>query len=278
MLASTVHFFALLTILAPSLVSAAIFPKDTKVQMLDPKGFKQAMKQNHCKNLAPEYHKVAKSFHPLLPVYAVDCDANENKRLCGEEGVKGFPTVKLYPRGSQRGSMIYEGERTAGALFKWASLRIPKTVTKLSKVDEITPWVKKATDVGAIEQTTQKHRALLLTKDTKIPLLWKVLGNKYNGQLELSTHGDREGASSVALGMEAGGEKESKVLVYPAGGTGFIRYDGKTKLDALSKYFDSILHGTADVSALQEHPDKLVTKKKKEDKSAETEDRAKDEL
>ena len=39
----------------------------------------------HCKNLAPEYEKAAKSFNSLVPLYAVDCDAEANKPLCGQQ-------------------------------------------------------------------------------------------------------------------------------------------------------------------------------------------------
>jgi protein disulfide-isomerase A6 len=37
---------AALLVLLPTIVSAAIFPTDTKVKMLDPKGFRRAMKSN----------------------------------------------------------------------------------------------------------------------------------------------------------------------------------------------------------------------------------------
>lgn len=37
---------ATLLVLLPTIVSAAIFPPDTKVKMLDPKGFRKAMKSN----------------------------------------------------------------------------------------------------------------------------------------------------------------------------------------------------------------------------------------
>jgi len=40
------QLFSLTLALAPSLVSAAIFPSDTQVKMLDAKGFKEAMKRN----------------------------------------------------------------------------------------------------------------------------------------------------------------------------------------------------------------------------------------
>ncbi len=45
--------------------------------------------------MVPEYSKAADSLGKLIPAYAVDCDDEGNKRLCGEQGVKGFPTVKV---------------------------------------------------------------------------------------------------------------------------------------------------------------------------------------
>lgn len=50
----------------------------------------------HCQKMAPEYSKAALGLHPLVPLYAVDCDAAKNKRLCADQGVKGFPTVKVF--------------------------------------------------------------------------------------------------------------------------------------------------------------------------------------
>lgn len=45
--------------------------------------------------MAPEYSKAALGLYPLVPLYAVDCDAPKNKKLCADQGVKGFPTVKV---------------------------------------------------------------------------------------------------------------------------------------------------------------------------------------
>ncbi|KAF9068393.1 thioredoxin-like protein [Rhodocollybia butyracea] len=238
--------------MSSTLASAAIFPKDSTVKMLDPKGFRKAMKANqtcmvafvapwcgHCQRMVPEYSKAASGLHPLIPTYAVDCDADANKPLCAEQGVKGFPT--LFPRGKELNPMTYEsGERTAGAFFKWASNRVPNHVKKLGRLDNIHTWVEDSAKRGL-------PRALLLTKDTKNPLLWKVLGNKYTGQIELASHIDVKGASSEALGYEAGSEKSSKVLVYAPGSTSPVRYQGVTKLDAISKFFDSVIDGTAEL-------------------------------
>jgi hypothetical protein len=50
----------------------------------------------------------------------------------------------------------------------------------------------------------RKQNIALWTKDKKIPLLWKVLGNIYKGKLELSIHkdsrvGERQTASARHL-------------------------------------------------------------------------------
>ncbi|THU97674.1 hypothetical protein K435DRAFT_965318, partial [Dendrothele bispora CBS 962.96] len=243
--------------LTPSLVSAGIFPKDSVVKMLDPKGFKQALKPNqtsmiafvapwcgHCQRMAPEYSKAALGLYPLIPTYAVNCDDEKNKRLCAEQGVQGFPTVKLFPRGKTVPPMTYDQpERSASAFFYWASRRIPNAVTKIYRAEEIQPWVEKTTSLD-------RPRALLLTKDKKVPLLWKVLGNKYQGQIELASHRDRKGKSSVFMGYEAGEKKVPKVLIYPIGSTKAVRYEGINKLDSLSTFFDSVIDGTATASDL----------------------------
>lgn len=41
--------------------------------------------QQHCQKLAPELIRAADGLHPLVPVYAVDCDDAKNKALCAEQ-------------------------------------------------------------------------------------------------------------------------------------------------------------------------------------------------
>ncbi|KAK0452711.1 uncharacterized protein EV420DRAFT_679894 [Desarmillaria tabescens] len=254
----TTPLLALTFSLIPSLVTAAIFPSGTLVKMLDAKSFKKAMKANetsmvafvapwcgHCQRLAPEYSKAAQAFHPLVPVYAVDCDDEKNKRLCAEQGVQGFPTVKLFPRGNQIPPMTYgSGERTASALFYWASSRVPSPMKKLYNVEELQSWIETSA-------SSPKPRALLLTKEKKVPLLWKVLANKFTDNIDFASHRNRKGKGSKALGYEDI-EERSIVLIYSQGATKAVRYEGKMKLEPLTKYFDTIVDGTADLSIPEE--------------------------
>ncbi|KAK0188384.1 hypothetical protein F5146DRAFT_932995 [Armillaria mellea] len=255
----TTPLLALMFSLIPSLATAAIFPADTTVKMLDAKSFKKAMKANetsmvafvapwcgHCQRMAPEYSTAAQGLTPLIPVYAVDCDDEKNKRLCAEQGVQGFPTVKLFPKGNQIPPITYDApERTASAFFYWASRRVPAVVKKLYNVDDLKPWIEQSA-------SSPKPRALLLTKAKKVPLLWKVLANKYSDNIDFASHRNRKGKGSKSLGYEEK-EESSIVLVYPPGETRAVRYDGgKTKLEPLTEYFDAIASGTADLSLPEE--------------------------
>jgi len=141
-----------------------------------------------------------------------------NSQLTLPQGVQGFPTVKLFPRGKSLPPMTYDQERVASGFFNYATRRVPNHTTKFTRVDDIPPWIKKG---------KAKYRALLLTKDKKIPLLWKVLANKYaDTALDFGVHRDEEGKSSVAMGLEAGEKKEAKVFLYPIGSDKPVRYAG----------------------------------------------------
>lgn len=65
-----------------------------------------------------------------------------------------------------------------------------------------------------------------MNKTNKKPLLWSVLANKYKDQIVFFTHRDRKGKDSVKMGFEAGEDGVPKVLIYPAGESKPVQYDG----------------------------------------------------
>lgn len=106
-------------------------------------------------------------------------------------------------------------------------------------------------------------------------MLWQVLGNSYYKKIAFGHHNDPEGKFAVSLGFAAREEgKFSKVVVYPAGSSVPILYEGKSllvhshrlgslnlcdvggnKYEPLAKYFRSIVDGTADfLKASMESP------------------------
>jgi protein disulfide-isomerase A6 len=89
----------------------------------------------HCKNLGPEYSSAAQSLSPLIPFYAIDCDEATNKPLCAEYQIKGFPTIKAFPKAGKGAAKDYQGERKKGALVEYAKGLVPDKVKKL-RVDD----------------------------------------------------------------------------------------------------------------------------------------------
>lgn len=90
--------------------------------------------------MAPEYTAAASSLDPLIPFYAVDCDASQNKALCAEYGIQGFPTIKAFPKASKGAAKDYNGERKRSALVEYAKTMVPDRVKKLradGKIDEV---------------------------------------------------------------------------------------------------------------------------------------------
>lgn len=50
----------------------------------------------HCKNLAPEYEKLASAFKDQIPIAKIDCTDSENKEVCDSFKVEGYPSLKFF--------------------------------------------------------------------------------------------------------------------------------------------------------------------------------------
>jgi len=67
----------------------------------------------HCKNMKPAYEKVASAFSSESDcvVAQMDADNAANKPVAGRYGVKSFPTIKFFPKGSSE-PIMYESGRS----------------------------------------------------------------------------------------------------------------------------------------------------------------------
>lgn len=71
----------------------------------------------HCKAMAPAYEEAAgrlKAHQP--PVILADVDCTAHGQLCQEQGVKGYPTLKIFRKGS---ASDYGGPRDANGIVKY---------------------------------------------------------------------------------------------------------------------------------------------------------------
>lgn len=206
----------------------------------------------HCKNLAPEYLKAAKSMDPLVKFYAVDCDEEKNKPLCGQQGIKGFPTVKVhkpsihiyrsythvllqsFPRGSKGVAHEYQGERKAKAIAEWVGQEVPNKVETVNTHSNVNKWTKKVGPflflyaIAHSLQAESKPRFLLLNAQTKLPLLWRVLSHNFKDKAAFAATRSKDKIAAITSGLNVSLEvgDKSKVLYWAPGETEPKIYEG----------------------------------------------------
>lgn len=72
----------------------------------------------HCKKLAPIYEQLSEAFESEPNVVIAKVDATENTALAGTYDVKGYPTLKFFPRGSTE-AVDYSQGRTLDAFVQF---------------------------------------------------------------------------------------------------------------------------------------------------------------
>ncbi|RIA89439.1 protein disulfide-isomerase tigA precursor [Glomus cerebriforme] len=66
----------------------------------------------HCKNLAPTYEKVAQNYAQESDCVVANIDATQNKDIAEKYEIRGFPTIKFFPKGENKTSIDYQGGRS----------------------------------------------------------------------------------------------------------------------------------------------------------------------
>jgi len=81
----------------------------------------------HCKNLAPAWSELAKEINPddewEANIISVDC--TQHKSVCSENGVTGYPTLKLFYPDADEG-IRYSGARKKESLADWLDEELTK--------------------------------------------------------------------------------------------------------------------------------------------------------
>lgn len=66
----------------------------------------------HCKRTMPEFDKLIASPPKGIKVLKIDSEDKQNAELIKSQDIKGFPTIRYYPKGLGSDYQEYEGERT----------------------------------------------------------------------------------------------------------------------------------------------------------------------
>jgi protein disulfide-isomerase A6 len=127
----------------------------------------------HCKALAPEWQKAADSLKGIVKFGAVD--ATVEQQLAARYGIKGYPTIKVFPATKEakvRRVSDYNEARTAQALSTFAVGQLPNLVATISP-EEIASWYQNSLDFP---------KFLLVTDKASVPPLFKSIALEFNSK------------------------------------------------------------------------------------------------
>jgi len=72
----------------------------------------------HCKQLAPIYEQLGSELasNPSIVIAKIDATSND---VSPKLGIRGFPTIKLFPANNKQAPIDYEGDRTMDDLKRF---------------------------------------------------------------------------------------------------------------------------------------------------------------
>jgi len=210
----------------------------------------------HCKNLAPEWIKLAKTYQGIIKVAAVNGD--EDRELAGHFKVQGFPTIKLFPSkpvkkgdGFIKEPIDYNGARTAAAMAQFALSHLPNFVTPVNdkNIDEF------------LSSTPELPKVLLFMNKKETTPLYKGLAVDYHYALNLGQVKDTDKAVVEKYKVD----KYPTLLVVKQGEEPVV-YTGELKHETLFNF----LKKYAPPKAQQQQPPKSSSSPKKNSGSQRT--------
>lgn len=99
-----------------------------------------------CQQLAPEWRSLAKMLSNMSHVHIGQLDCTKEADICFNQGVQGYPTIRMYPMNS-KGTAKYipykDQRRDAESLRKWVLGNLP------SNVENLTPFSFKHSVLGS---------------------------------------------------------------------------------------------------------------------------------
>lgn len=219
-------------------VQAGLYPKSSPVLQITGKTFPKLVEKSsytsivefyapwcgHCQNLKPAYEKAAKSLEGLAQVAAVNCDDDDNKPLCGQMGVQGFPTLKIVrPAKKHGGSPIiedYRGERSAKAIAAAVTSNINNHVTRVTD-KEIDSFMSK-----------EGPKALLFTEKGTISATLKAIAIDFLDVISIGQVRNKEEETVVRFGINS----FPSLIFFPSKDADPVFYDGEMKKAAIVKF------------------------------------------
>ncbi|KAI0474134.1 thioredoxin-domain-containing protein [Xylariaceae sp. FL0804] len=212
----------------------------------------------HCQNLKPAYEKAAKNLEGLAKVAAVNCDEDENKPLCGQFGVQGFPTLKTVRPGKGRTSKPivedYNGPRTAKGIVD-------------TVVNKINNHVARVTDKDLdsfLSTKNESAKAILFTEKGSTSALLKSLAIDFLDVISVAQVRDKETKANEMFGIAS----YPTLILLPGGDQEGLVYGGEMKKAGMLEFLSQAGAPNPDPAPAKAKAGKKADKKEKAAKAS----------
>lgn len=111
----------------------------------------------HCKSLEPEWKMAGETFTDADDITIAAFDATTDQALAGKYDIKGFPTIKYFPKGKKDSPEDYDGGRSADTIVKWVNDKIG-TSRKVKKA----PTAARALDMDTFDKEVLGEKGALV--------------------------------------------------------------------------------------------------------------------
>lgn len=161
---SKLAYFAAIASLALAQEQSATAPEDSHVVKLSQDSFEEFLKENelflaeffapwcgHCKTLAPHYVEAAKTLHEEYEIPIAQIDCTENQELCMEQGIRGYPTLKVFKKNGELVS-DYQGQRSKDAIVQFMVKQSLPAVSEFTDLESFNEFLTKQKDNVIISQ------------------------------------------------------------------------------------------------------------------------------
>lgn len=190
----------------------------------------------HCKTLAPQYKKLAENVKGIVNVFAVDCESADGKALCASQGIRAFPTIKLF--GHERTKNPYTGEAIKDAV-DYTGARTAKGIKEAAYAILADTYIKKPKSSEEYEQILTEAPVLPLAvvfSDKGEPSdLFKGLASKLSGRMKFVQIGPKLGDLLERYGVSS----YPTLIILKEDGTR-VPYEGELRGGALYGFLDSL--------------------------------------
>ncbi|WFD31502.1 protein disulfide-isomerase [Malassezia sp. CBS 17886] len=267
------HAVALASVLCVVAVHASLFAKKGPVRAVTPASFEAEVLAiekptfvaftapwcGHCKTLAPQYERAAKELDGIVKFTNVDCDDASAQGLCAKYGVRGFPTLKMFPATKKRLPRAYNGERTKQALVEYAVGSLPVNVIRRVSGPQLRDFLGTHGASPSVVLVSPKYvrpRATALTRRSSTTPTYRALALDFRGRVAFAFlyAGTDDVLAEAQRAIDADLTRDALPMLYLVKPEGAVRYTGTMKYRRIKAWIEGGGPGGARVAPAQPAP------------------------